>query len=117
MNDTNKAERLRIYISSTDKFKHSPLYEVIVYEAKRKGIAGATVLKGITGFGASSEIYSNKLWEISEKVPLVVEIIDESHKIDSFLEYINPFFETIEKGFIITLDSTNVIMKRSGKKK
>ena len=78
MKSDYKAKRLRIYISSTDKFKHSPLYEVIVYSAKRCGIAGATVIKGIMGYGASSEIYSSKLWEISEKLPLIVEIIDES---------------------------------------
>ena len=86
MNPDDKAKRLRIYISSTDKFKHSPLYEVIVFAAKRYGIAGATVLKGIMSFGVSSEVYSNKLWEISEKVPLIVEIIDEPGKIDSFFE-------------------------------
>ena len=112
-----KAKRLRIYISSTDKFKHSPLYEVIVYSAKRYGIAGATVIKGIMGYGASSEISSNKLWEITEKLPLVVEIIDESHKIDLFFESIKPYFDKIGKGHIITVDETTVIMHRAGKKK
>jgi uncharacterized protein len=116
MNPDDKAKRLRIYISSTDKFKHSPLYEVIVYAARRYGIAGATVFKGIMGFGASSEIYSNKLWEISEKLPLVVEIIDEAPKIDSFLESITPFFEKIGKGHIITLEETKVIMHKTGNK-
>ena len=112
-----KAKRLRIYISSTDKFKHSPLYEVIVYSAKRYGIAGATVTKGMMGYGASSEIYSSKLWEISEKLPLIVEIIDESHKIDLFFESIKPYFDKIGKGHIITVDETTVIMHRTGIKK
>ena len=85
MKPDDKAKRLRIYISSTDKYEHSPLYEVIVYSARKHGLRGATVLKGIMGYGASSEIYSNKLWEITEKIPLVVEIIDEPQKIDSFL--------------------------------
>jgi uncharacterized protein len=116
MKPGDKAKRLRIYISSTDKFKHSPLYEVIVYAARRYGISGATVLKGVMGFGASSEIYSNKLWEISEKLPLVVEIIDESHKIDSFFESIKPFFDKIGKGHIITMDETTVILHKTGKK-
>ena len=80
MNPDEKAKRLRIYISSTDKFKHTPLYEVIVYAARRNGIIGATVLKGIMGYGASSEIYSNKLWELTEKLPLIVEIIDDPQK-------------------------------------
>jgi PII-like signaling protein len=117
MKPYEKAKRLRIYISSTDKFKHSPLYEVIVYAARRFGIAGATVLKGIMGYGASSDISSNKLWEITEKLPLVVEIIDESNKIDSFFESIKPYFEKIEKGHIITVDETIVIMHKTGIKK
>lgn len=112
-----KAKRLRIYISSTDKFKHSPLYEVIVYSAKRNGITGASVLKGIMGFGASSEVYNSKLWEITEKVPLIVEIIDESDKIDSFFELIKPYFDKIGKGHIITIEETTVIMHKSGNKK
>jgi uncharacterized protein len=114
MKTDDKAKRLRIYISSTDKFKHTPLYEVIVYAARRYGITGATVLKGIMGYGASSKIYSNKLWEISEKLPLVVEIIDESNKIDSFFETIKPYFEKIGKGHLITMDETTIILHKTG---
>jgi uncharacterized protein len=117
MRSLDKAKRLRIYVSSTDKFKHSPLYEVIVYAARRYGITGATVFKGIMGFGASSEIYSNKLWEISEKLPLVVEIIDEPHKIDAFFESIRPYFEKVGKGHIVTVDETTVLMHNTGSKK
>jgi uncharacterized protein len=116
MKPFDKAKRLRIYISSTDKFEHSPLYEVIVYSARKHGLTGATVLKGIMGYGASSEIYSNKLWEISEKIPLVVEIIDDPEKIDSFFESIKPLFEKIGKGHIITADETTVLMHRPGNK-
>jgi hypothetical protein len=114
MNPGDKAKRLRIYVSSTDKYEHKPLYEAIVYTARSKGITGATVLKGIMGYGASSEIYSNKLWEISEKIPLVVEIIDEPDKIDSFIDSIKPFFDQIGKGHIITVDETIVIMHKTG---
>jgi PII-like signaling protein len=117
MKPDDKAKRLRIYISSTDKFEHKPLYEVIVYTARSNGITGATVLKGIMGYGASSEIYSDKLWEISEKIPLVVEIIDESQKIDSFIESIKPFFEKIGKGHIITVEETTVVFHKPGIKK
>jgi len=114
MNPDDKARRLRIYVSSTDKYEHSPLYEVIVYSARKHGLNGATVLKGIMGYGSSSEIYSNKLWEISEKVPLVVEIIDEPKKIDAFFDSIKPLFEKIGKGHIITVDDTKVLMHKSG---
>jgi hypothetical protein len=117
MKSNDKATRLRIYISSTDKFEHSPLYEAIVYAAKSYGLTGATVLKGIMGYGASSEIYSNKLWEISEKVPLIIEIIDESHKIGPFLQHINPYFEKAGKGYVITRDETTVLAHKTGKKK
>jgi PII-like signaling protein len=117
MQPDDKAKRLRIYISSTDKFEHSPLYEIIVYEARSYGLTGATVLKGIMGYGASSEIYTDKLWEISEKIPLVIEIIDESHKIEPFIEHITPYFEKAGKGFIVTLEETTVIMHKPGSKK
>jgi hypothetical protein len=117
MNPLDKAKRLRIYISSTDKFKHSPLYEVIIFAARRYGIAGATVLKGIMGFGSSSEVYTNKLWEISEKLPLIVEIIDEPAKIDLFFESIKPYFEKIGKGHIVTVDETTILLHRQGIKK
>lgn len=117
MKPHDKAKRLRIYISSTDKFEHKPLYEVIIYSARSNGITGATVLKGIMGYGSSSEIYNNKLWEISEKVPLVVEIIDESHKIDSFISSNKSFFENIGKGHIITIDDTTILMHKKGKNK
>jgi uncharacterized protein len=117
MKPNDKAKRLRIYVSSTDKFEHKPLYEVIVYAARSYGITGATVLKGIMGYGASSEIYSDKLWEISEKIPLVVEIIDESHKIYAFIDSIKPLFEKIEKGHIITVDETIVIFHKTGTRK
>ncbi len=117
MNPQDKAKRLRIYISSTDKFKNSPLYEVIVFAARRYGIAGATVLKGVMGFGVSSEVYSNKLWEISEKLPLIVEIIDEPEKIDTFFESIKPYFEKIGKGHIITVDETTILFHKQGIKK
>jgi hypothetical protein len=116
MQPDDKAKRLRIYISSTDKYEHSPLYEVIVYAARSFGLTGATVLKGIMGYGASSEIYSNKLWEISEKVPLVIEIIDESDKVEPFIDHIKPFFEKAGKGHLITLDETMVVMHKTGKK-
>jgi uncharacterized protein len=117
MTPESKATRLRIYISSTDKFKHSPLYEVVVYSAKRFGISGATVIKGIMGYGSSSEIHSNKLWEITEKLPLIVEIIDEPGKIDSFFESIKPYFDKIGKGHLITMEETIVKIHKTGTKK
>jgi uncharacterized protein len=114
---TSEAKLLRIHISSTDKFKHAPLYEVIVFAAKRYGLAGATVLKGFMGFGASSVVHSQKLWEITEKLPLVIEIVDEAGKIESFVGTILPYFEKIPKGGLITLEKVTVVLHKSGSRK
>jgi uncharacterized protein len=117
MEITSEAKLLRIFISSTDKFKHAPLYEVVVFAAKRYGLAGATVLKGFMGFGASSMVHSQKLWEITEKLPLVIEIVDEAAKIDGFVETILPYFEKIPKGGLITLEKVNIVIHKSGTQK
>lgn len=112
-----EAKLLRIFISSTDKFNHQPLYEVIVFTAKQNGLAGATVLKGVMGYGASSAVYSPSYWEITEKVPVVVEILDESEKIEKFTEIILPLFENINKGCMITVEKANIILHKKGVKK
>lgn len=116
MEQGDKAKRLRIYLSSTDKLLHSTLYEAIVLEARKSGLAGATVLKGIMGYGASSELYSNKTWELSEKVPLIVEIIDEPAKVDSFYEKIKSFFDQAGKGHLITMEETTILRYKAGNK-
>ena len=116
METRDEAKLLRIFVSSTDKFKHAPLYEVVVFAAKRYGIAGATVLKGFMGFGASSVVHSQKLWEITEKLPLVIEIVDEAARIDGFVETILPYFEKIPKGGLITLEKVNIVLHKSGTK-
>ena len=112
-----EAKILRIFLSSTDKFKQQLLYEVIVYAAKRYGLAGATVLRGVMGFGSSSVVSTTKFWELTEKLPMVVEIIDESEKVEKFFEIITPYFEKIRNGCIVTLEKTNVILYKTGTKK
>ncbi len=110
-----EARLLRIFISSTDKFKHLPLYEVVVYAAKRYGLAGATVLKGFMGFGSSSIIHSQKLWEVTEKLPIVIEIVDEAEKIDEFVETILPYFDILPKGGLITIEKATIVLHKTGK--
>jgi PII-like signaling protein len=117
MKVNSEARLLRIFISSTDKFKHTPLYEVIVYAAKRYGLSGATVLKGMMGYGASSVISSVKLWEVSTKLPIVIEIIDESEKIEKFVEIILPYFDKIRYGGMITLEKVTIVLHKKGLKK
>jgi hypothetical protein len=117
MEITGDAKLLRIFISSTDKFKHAPLYEVVVFAAKRYGLAGATVLKGFMGYGSSSMVHSQKLWDITEKLPVVIEIVDEASKIEGFVETILPYFEKIPKGGLITMENTTIVLHKSGTKK
>ena len=114
MKPGDKAKRLRFYISSTDKYGHTPLYKHIVFAAKEKKLAGATVLRGVMGFGSSSEVYSDRLWELSDKVPLVVEIIDVAEKIDLFLKEISHCCEDSHKGHLVTVDETTVLLHKAG---
>ncbi len=111
-----EAKLLRIFISNTDNFKHTPLYETIVYAAKRYGMAGATVLKGTMGFGSSNIVRSAKFWELTEKLPLVVEIIDEADKIDKFTEKILPWFDKLRYGCMITVEKANIVLYKKGTK-
>jgi hypothetical protein len=113
----DEAKLLRIFVSSTDKLKHTPLYEAIVFAAKRNGIAGATVLKGCMGYGSSSIISTQKFWEFTDKVPVIVEIVDTAEKIDSFIEKILPYFETLPKGGLITVEKATIVLHKSGKQK
>ena len=114
-NDTVKI--LRVYSSSTDKLKHTPLYEMIVFAARRNGLAGATVHKGVMGFGGSSVVHSAKFWETNDKLPVVVEIIDESSKIEAFVEVIRPFLETMRYGCLVTVEDAKVLLYKAGEKK
>ena len=118
MQSQGKAKILRVFISSTDKFRHKPLYEVIVYAAKRYDMAGATVLNGSMGFGSSHVVHSRKLWEVSEKMPMVVEIVDQADKIEKFSEKILlPYFDKIRTGCMITLEDAQIILHKRGKKR
>lgn len=107
---------MRIYISSTDKYKDKLLYEHITFKAKEYGIAGATTLKGILGYGASSVINSYKFWEISEKLPVVVEMIDKEDILYSFYETIKHDLESMRYGCLVTTEKTDILLHKSGKK-
>jgi PII-like signaling protein len=115
--DINAESRiLRIFVSSTDKFKHQLLYEMLVFAAKRYGLSGATVLKGVMGFGSSSIIRSTRFWEITEKMPVVVEIVDDAEKIERFTQKILPWFDKINTGCLITSEKADIVLFKQGKK-
>lgn len=108
---------LRIYISSTDRIKDMPLSEWLVLEAKKSGLAGATAIRGFLGYGASSVIHSYKFWEVSEKVPVVVEMVDEQEKIRVFYEQIQPVLENLRNGCLVTQTGIDVWLYKAGTQK
>lgn len=103
-----EAELLRIFIGESDKYHGRPLYEVIVDEARRKGLAGATVLRGTLGFGASSLIHTAKILRLSEDLPMVVEIVDKPERIAEFL----PDLDTMITEGLVTLERVRVVLHR-----
>lgn len=104
-----EAVLLRIFIGESDRAGSMPLYEEIVLRAKRMGLAGATVLKGVLGFGAHSRIHTAHILRLSEDLPIVIEIVDTEDKIDSFLAEIDPL---ISEG-LITREKVRVYMYRA----
>ncbi len=107
---------MRIYLSSTDILDKAPLYESLVFMAKNNKMAGATVIKGVMGFGASSAVTSTRFWTVSEKLPIIVEIVDERQKIDAFFSLIKPSLERVKKGLMVSIEKTEVLLYKSGKK-
>lgn len=103
-----EAELLRIFIGESDKRRGRPLYELIVEEARRFGLAGATVLRATLGYGAHSRIHTAKVLRLSEDLPMVIEIVDESAKIEAFL----PVLEQLMDEGLVTLEKVRVLIYR-----
>ena len=104
---------LRIFIGELDKHNNKPLYEALVLAAKKNGIAGATVTRGILSYGASSRIHSAKLLDLSFDLPIVVEIVDHEEKIERFIELANKLIEEAGCGALITIEKAEVIYYKS----
>lgn len=104
-----QSKLLRIFLGEVDKIGHQLLYEAILLAAKEKGMAGGTVLKGIMSFGASTRIHVARLIELSEDLPIVVEIVDRAEKIDSFIPIVNDLFEKCGRGGLITVEKVDVL--------
>ena len=96
---------LRIFVGESDRHGHHPLYEAIVLKARENGLAGATVLRGVMGFGKHSILHTAKILRLSEDLPMVVEIVDSAEKIDNFLPVLN---EMIKDG-LVTLERVKVV--------
>ena len=100
---------LRIFIGEQDKWKHTPLYEAIVNEARSLGMAGATVIRVFLGFGCSAHIHTAKLLELSMDLPIIVEIVDTEKRIKQLLPKLD---EMVTDG-LITLEKVHVILYRA----
>lgn len=117
MHIEGEAKLIRIFVGESDKINHVPVYEKIVLEARKAGLAGATVTKGIMGFGASSRIHTSKVLRLSEDLPLIIEIVDEEKKIEEFIPVLNSIFEEANSGGLITMEKASIIQyKIAGKK-
>ena len=112
---TGNVTLLRIFIGELDKYHHQPLYEAIVLFAKRNGLAGATVLRGLMSYGASSRIHTAKLYALSEDLPVIIEIVDEEEKIRNFINLLQPYFESSKYGGLVTLEKIQAIYYQHSK--
>jgi PII-like signaling protein len=101
---------LRIFIGENDKYEKAPLFEWIVRKAREEGLAGATVLRGLEGYGAHSRLHTAKILRLSSDLPIVIEIVDTADKIEAFLPLID---DAISEG-LATIENVEVHFYRSG---
>jgi uncharacterized protein len=96
---------LKIFVGESDKIGHKPVYEVIVIRAREMGLAGATVFRGVMGFGKNSVLHTAKILRLSEDLPMVIEIVDSLAKIEQFL----PELDRMVNGGLVTLEQVKVL--------
>lgn len=106
---------LKIRASTTDRIGSKLLYEHIVELAKEKEIEGATVYRGIMGFGSSNKITSSKFWELTEKLPVVIELVDRTENLRAFYSGIEADLIKMPKGCVVALEPTEILLKKKGK--
>ena len=111
----SKYSRLKIKASTTDKIGSKLLYHYLVELAHTKGIAGATVFRGIMGFGSSKAIISSRFWELTEKLPVVIEFVDSTEKLELFYSEIEQDLLTMPKGCLVTMEPTEILLQKKGK--
>ncbi|HUX60557.1 MAG TPA: DUF190 domain-containing protein [Ignavibacteriaceae bacterium] len=112
-----EAKLVRIFVGESDIIHHIPVYERIVQEARKMHLAGATVFKGVMGYGGNSRIHTSKILRLSEDMPMVIEIVDEEEKINNFLPLLHDIFEEANCGGLITMEKAEIISYVVAKKK
>lgn len=103
------AKLLRVFIGEADKVGHTPLYELIVREARRLGLAGATVWQGLLSYGPTSRLRTAKSLELSTDLPIIIEIVDAEEKLDQLLPILHDLFEKAGCGGLVTMEKVEII--------
>ena len=111
MNIPEEGYLLRIFVGESDRLGHRPLYEEIVLKAREAGLAGATVLRGVMGFGRNSILHTAKILRLSEDLPMVIEIVDSLEKVKAFM----PQLDDMIKDGLVTLEEVKVIHYKSSR--
>ena len=106
---------LRVFVGADDRFKGRPLFEAIVLKMREIGLAGATVLRGIEGFGANSRILrTSRLLRLSEDLPVLVEVVDSEERIEEAVAVIEEMLEEVGCGSMMTLEKVEIIRYKPG---
>ena len=105
---SEEGQLVRVFIGDSDMWQGTPLYKAIVLKAHELGLAGATVLHGMMGFGAASRVHTSRLPELSTNLPIVVEIVDSAEKIQTLLPFLD---ESVQEG-MITIEAVRVLKYR-----
>lgn len=103
---------MRIHIGESDKWHGKPLYEAIVEMLRKEGFSGATVLRGVAGYGGSSVYHTDKILRLSQDLPIVLEVIESTERIEQIL----PRLDEMVDGGLVTLEKVRVILYRPAKK-
>ena len=102
---------VRIFIGESDNWHGKPLYQAIVRRAREEGIAGATVVRGIEGFGASSHLHTSRILRLSEDLPLLIEIVDTDERIEKLL----PILDEMVGDGMVTIEKVQIVAYRATK--
>jgi len=114
---SGQSKLLTIYTGELEKYNHRLLYEAIIYAAKKSGMAGATVTKGIMSFGANSKVHTTKIFALSTDLPIKIEIIDSEDMVNRFINVIEKMFDKSNSAGLITVSETFVVSYLQSKKK
>ena len=112
-----KSKIIKNFLGETDKIGSVNVYEKIVREARQQNLAGATVYRGIMGFGKNSRIHTSKILRLSEDLPLVIEIVDEAKKIEDFIPVIEEILDQANSGALVTVEKAEIIKYSTSKNK